>query len=130
MHLVVLREAAGEFESAVVHYEDKQAGLGQRFRDEVDRHIRSIASFPQFTTPAGRDVRIRCLAGLEMTACAVRRTFPQPRPAGILPGYGADVFGLADRIFGCTDGRVEAGGGPVAENDRRPAGGGNTLPPD
>ena len=31
-----------EFGDAVAHYDDKQAGLGQRFRDEVDQHIRWI----------------------------------------------------------------------------------------
>ena len=39
MKLIVLPQAADEFEDAVAHYDDKQAGLGQRFRDEVDQHI-------------------------------------------------------------------------------------------
>ena len=43
MNLVVLPQAADEFEDAAAHYADKQPGLGQRFRDEVDRHIRWIA---------------------------------------------------------------------------------------
>jgi plasmid stabilization system protein ParE len=43
MNIVVLPQAADEFEDAAVHYEDKQPGLGQRFRDEVDRHICWIA---------------------------------------------------------------------------------------
>ena len=42
MKLIVLPQAADEFEDAVAHYDDKQAGLGQRFRDEVDQHIRWI----------------------------------------------------------------------------------------
>lgn len=42
MRLIILPQAADEFEDAVGHYEDKQAGLGQRFRDEVDRHIRWV----------------------------------------------------------------------------------------
>ena len=37
MKLIVLPQAADEFEDAVAHYDDKQAGLGQRFRDEVDQ---------------------------------------------------------------------------------------------
>jgi hypothetical protein len=37
MNLVVLPQAADEFEDAAAHYADKQPGLGQRFRDEVDR---------------------------------------------------------------------------------------------
>ncbi|MCX6929026.1 MAG: type II toxin-antitoxin system RelE/ParE family toxin [Verrucomicrobia bacterium] len=43
MNRVVLPPAADEFEDAAAHYEDKQPGLGQRFWDEVDRHIRWIA---------------------------------------------------------------------------------------
>jgi hypothetical protein len=44
MNIIVLPQAADEFEDAVAHYADKQPGLGQRFRDEVDRHIRWIAA--------------------------------------------------------------------------------------
>jgi hypothetical protein len=36
MNIIVLPQAADEFEDAVGHYDDKQPGLGQRFRDEVD----------------------------------------------------------------------------------------------
>ncbi len=43
MNIVVVPQAADEFEAAAVHYDDKQPSLGQRFRDEVDRHIRWIA---------------------------------------------------------------------------------------
>lgn len=43
MNIVVVPQAANEFEDAAAHYEDKQPGLGRRFRDEVDRHIRWVA---------------------------------------------------------------------------------------
>ena len=43
MNLVVLPQAADEFEDAAAHHADKQPGLGQRFREEVDRHIQWIA---------------------------------------------------------------------------------------
>ena len=43
MRIVVLPQAADEFDDATANYEDRQAGLGRRFRDEVDRHIRWIA---------------------------------------------------------------------------------------
>lgn len=33
MKLIVLPQAADEFEDAVAHYDGKQTGLGQRFRD-------------------------------------------------------------------------------------------------
>ncbi|MFM8359388.1 MAG: type II toxin-antitoxin system RelE/ParE family toxin [Verrucomicrobiota bacterium] len=46
MRIVVLPEAADEFGDAA-HYDDEQeTGLGQRYRDEVDRHIRWIAMHP------------------------------------------------------------------------------------
>jgi hypothetical protein len=46
MRIVVLPEAANEFEDAAVYYDHQQAGLGQRYRDEVDLHIRWIAMHP------------------------------------------------------------------------------------
>ena len=42
MTIVVLSQAADEFDDATASYEDQQANLGRRFRDEVDRHIRWI----------------------------------------------------------------------------------------
>jgi len=44
MRIVVLPEAADEFDDATDYYEQQETGLGQRFRDEVDRHIRWIAT--------------------------------------------------------------------------------------
>ena len=43
MRITVLPQAADEFEDVTAYYNDLQPGLGQRFRDEVDRHIRWIA---------------------------------------------------------------------------------------
>lgn len=43
MRIVVLPEAADEFDDATNYYEEQQAGLGRRFRDEVDHHIRWIS---------------------------------------------------------------------------------------
>lgn len=43
MRIVVLPEAADEFDDAAAYFEQEQPGLGRRFRDEVDRHIRWIA---------------------------------------------------------------------------------------
>jgi hypothetical protein len=43
MNFVVLPQVADEFEDAVAHYDEKEPGLGRRFPDEVDRHIRWIA---------------------------------------------------------------------------------------
>ena len=44
MRIVVLPEAADEFDDATDYYEQRQPGLGHRFRDEVDRHIRWISA--------------------------------------------------------------------------------------
>ena len=46
MRIVVLPEAADEFDDAADYYDEQKAGLGQRYRDEVDRHIRWIAMHP------------------------------------------------------------------------------------
>ena len=46
MNIVVLPQAADEFDDAVRYYEAQQPGLGQRFRDEVDRHIQWITRNP------------------------------------------------------------------------------------
>jgi hypothetical protein len=43
MRIVVVPEAADEFEDASFKYEKQEAGLGLRFREEVNRHIRWIA---------------------------------------------------------------------------------------
>jgi plasmid stabilization system protein ParE len=62
MNLSVLPQAADEFDAAVAHYEDKQAGLGQRFRDEVDRHIRWIvehAGVPRLRPGGYRRVNLK-----------------------------------------------------------------------
>ena len=40
MRIVLVAEAAQEFEDAVVWYEDQQSGLGRRLRDEIDLHLR------------------------------------------------------------------------------------------
>lgn len=47
MRVVVLPEAAQEFEDAIGYYEDQQAGLGRRLRDEIDSHIRWIGQNPE-----------------------------------------------------------------------------------
>jgi hypothetical protein len=43
VRIIILPQAADEFEDAAAYYNNKQSGLGQRFRDEVDRRIRWIA---------------------------------------------------------------------------------------
>ena len=41
--VVFLAQAADEFDDATANYEDLQAELGRRFRDEAARHIRWIS---------------------------------------------------------------------------------------
>lgn len=57
MNLVVLPQAANEFEDATDYYEQRQTGLGRRFRDEVDRHIRWIADNPDIPRVRKGDYR-------------------------------------------------------------------------
>jgi toxin ParE1/3/4 len=55
-------QAADEFESAAACYNDKQVGLGQRLRDEVDRHIRWItghAEIPRLRPSGYRRVNLK-----------------------------------------------------------------------
>ena len=47
MKIEFLDEARLEFLEALSSYEAEQPGLGQRFKDEVDRNIRWIASNPE-----------------------------------------------------------------------------------
>ena len=42
MKKVFLRQALDEFNDAIEYYEEKQAGLGLRFKDEVVRHVKWI----------------------------------------------------------------------------------------
>ena len=46
MKIIVLPQAADEFDDATDYYDQQQPGLGHRFRDEVDRHIRWIGEHP------------------------------------------------------------------------------------
>lgn len=46
MNVIVVPPAADEFEAAARHYEQKQIGLGKRFRDEVHRNIQWITRNP------------------------------------------------------------------------------------
>jgi hypothetical protein len=43
MRIVLVAEAAQEFEDAVAWYEDQQSGLGRCLRDEIDLHLRWIS---------------------------------------------------------------------------------------
>ena len=62
MTIVVLSQAADEFDDATASYEDQQANLGRRFRDEVDRHIRWIvehADVPRLRPGGYRRVNLK-----------------------------------------------------------------------
>ena len=47
MSITVLQEAQLEFLDAISHYEAERPGLGQRFKDEVDRSLLWIAARPE-----------------------------------------------------------------------------------
>lgn len=47
MNHTVLLEAEKEVKDAILYYEEKQEGLGVRFRDEADEYIRWILENPE-----------------------------------------------------------------------------------
>ncbi|MCD8483636.1 MAG: hypothetical protein LR015_13870 [Verrucomicrobia bacterium] len=53
MTVLILPEAAQEFEDAAVYFEGEQSGLGLQFRNEVDTHIRWIIKNPTVTRQRG-----------------------------------------------------------------------------
>jgi plasmid stabilization system protein ParE len=62
MKIIVLPQAADEFDDATDYYDQQQPGLGQRFRDEVDRHIRWIgehAEVPRLRPGGYRRVNLK-----------------------------------------------------------------------
>ena len=61
MNVRFSEEAQSEFLDAISYYEDVRSGLGQRFKDEVDRCILWIADHPELcrTHPGGYR-RINC----------------------------------------------------------------------
>ncbi len=42
----ILQQAFEELNDAIAYYEEQQAGLGLRLKDEVDRHVRWIIGNP------------------------------------------------------------------------------------
>jgi plasmid stabilization system protein ParE len=62
MKIIVLPQAADEFDDATDYYDQQQPGLGWRFRDEVDRHIRWIgehAEVPRLRPGGYRRVNLK-----------------------------------------------------------------------
>ena len=47
MNIVFLEEAQSEFLDTICHYEESRPGLGQRFKEEVDRTLLWIADHPE-----------------------------------------------------------------------------------
>jgi hypothetical protein len=46
MKITVPEEADSEFATAVAYYDSQEAGLGQRFEDEIDRTVLWLAEHP------------------------------------------------------------------------------------
>jgi plasmid stabilization system protein ParE len=46
MKITVLEEADSEFAAAVAYYDSQEAGLGQRFEDEIDKTVLWLAEHP------------------------------------------------------------------------------------
>ena len=47
MKLIILQQADEELYEAAKYYEEQQAGLGYKFLDEVEKHIKWIESNPK-----------------------------------------------------------------------------------
>jgi len=94
MKLIVLPQAADEFGDAVAHYDDKQAGLGQRFRDEVDQHIRWImghADVPRLRPGGYRRVNFKVFPTTSPICGSVTRF-----------GFWPSRMGIGSRSIGLT----------------------------
>lgn len=46
MKKIILQQAFDELNDAIAYYEEQQAGLGLRLKDEVDQHVRWILDNP------------------------------------------------------------------------------------
>jgi hypothetical protein len=46
MKKIILQQAFEELSDAIAYYEEQQAGLGLRLKEEVDRHIDWISDHP------------------------------------------------------------------------------------
>ena len=47
MKIKILQEAESELNDTIFYYEDKQAGLGVKFLDELKKHINWIENHPE-----------------------------------------------------------------------------------
>ena len=57
MTIRFVEEAQSELLDAISHYEEARAGLGRRFKDEVDRNILWIADHPELYHPRSGSYR-------------------------------------------------------------------------
>ena len=48
MNIIILQETFDEMYDAIEYYEEQQAGLGTKFKDEVDQHVKWITENPNF----------------------------------------------------------------------------------
>ena len=62
MKKIVLQQAFEELNDAIVYYEEQQAGLGLRLKDEVDQHVNWIlgnSTVPQIRRGGYRRVNLK-----------------------------------------------------------------------
>jgi len=62
MKIIILEEAFEELSDAITYYEDKQADLGIKLKDEIDQHINWIiknSTVPQLRKSGFRRVNLK-----------------------------------------------------------------------
>ena len=62
MKKIILQQAFEELNDAIVYYEEQQAGLGLRLKDEVDQHIHWIlghSTLPRIRSGGQRRVNLK-----------------------------------------------------------------------
>ena len=60
MKIKYLKVAKEEFDDSIRYYENQVAGLGHRFKDDVEASVRRILNYPKAFSNIGSSIR-RCL---------------------------------------------------------------------
>ena len=70
MKKIILQQAFEELNDAIAYYEEQQAGLGLRLKDEVDQHVNWIlgnSTVPQIRRGSYRRVNLKIFPYISLT---------------------------------------------------------------